>query len=160
MERILLNNELELTCPDGFRSLDQEEMKKFTFANEQPGCVLESEEQHMIVSLAWHRIGILLSLLFSPREMAGKMAEYIAKADKDYNHRQGEFFDRTIDGSKASGFDYSYTAQNIEMESRMIVAKRGRNLYCIYFYFRKALHQQSVQLMEEIISSMSWKPVK
>lgn len=157
MEQILLNNELSLTCPDGFHRLNSEEIKKFNFANEEPGCVLQDEKRHIIVSLAWRNLNALLAMLLNVKELNGKMAEYVAEANKDYGYRQGEFFTGKIGGRKSSGFNYSYVVTGVDMDAQMIMVKNHHTIYYIYFYFRSANRQESLELIEQIISSMNWK---
>lgn len=157
MEKILLNNELELTCPEGFHVLNEEEMNKFNFANDKPGCVLENKDSHIIISLSWRPINGLLALMVNVRELAQKMAQYISEADQPYDHRQGDSFTGTVAGEKSAGFDYHYKAQDIDMDGRAIVVKHRRMLYYMYFYSRSQLRQQSLEQIELIISSMSFK---
>ncbi|MBQ6655050.1 MAG: hypothetical protein IJM79_05945 [Erysipelotrichaceae bacterium] len=157
MEKILLNDALQLTVPDGFRRLNGEEIGKFNFANEAPGCVLENEECHLIVSLAWRKVNALLSRLISVRELAARMADYIANADKDYGHQPGEHFTGTVAGEKAAGFDYSYTVDDTAMDARVIITRHRGHFYYMYFYFRSASRQESLKLAEGIVSSMNWQ---
>ncbi|MCR5067931.1 MAG: hypothetical protein K6A14_07715 [Erysipelotrichaceae bacterium] len=157
MERILLNGALELTSPDGFRRLNEEEIKKFNFANEMPGCVLQNEERHVIISLAWRKVNALLSKLFSVKELAGRMADYIADADKDYGHKRGDSFAGTVAGEKAAGFNYSYTVEEVGMDARVIITRHRGHFYYMYFYFRSANREESLKLIEQIVSSMQWK---
>ena len=157
MERILLNDQLELSCPEGFRRLNEEEIKKFNFANEAPGCVLQNEECHLIVSLAWRKVNFLLSRLISVKELSGRMADYIANADKDYGHKRGENFDVRVAGEKAAGFEYSYTVEDTAMDARVIITRHRGFFYYMYFYFRSANRQESLKLIDEIVNSMSWK---
>ncbi|MBO4217972.1 MAG: hypothetical protein J5887_00480 [Erysipelotrichaceae bacterium] len=157
MERVLLNNELELTCPEGFRVLSEEEMNKFSFPNEKPGCILENQDSHITVSLAWRPINGLLALLVNVRELAQKMAQYVSEADQPYDHRQSDCFTGSVAGEKSAGFDYHYKAQDIDMDGRAIVVRHRRTLYYMYFYSRSALREPSLKLIDEIISSMNFK---
>ena len=157
MEKILLNDTMELISPDGFRRLNDEEIKKFNFANEAPGCVLENEDCHLIASLAWRKVNALLSRLISVRELAVRMADYVANADKDYGHEKGEHFSGTVAGEKSAGFDYSYTVDDTAMDARVIITRHRGFFYYMYFYFRSANRQESLRLIEEIVSSMNWQ---
>lgn len=157
MEQITLNNELSLTCPEGFHRLNSEEIKKFNFPNEEPGCVLQDKERHIVVSLAWKELNALLALLLNVRELNGKMAEYVSEANKDYGYKQGEFFSGNIGTKKSAGFNYSYVVGEVGMDAQMIMVKNHHTIYYIYFYFRSANRKESLEMIEEIISSMKWE---
>jgi hypothetical protein len=157
MENIIVNDELSFNCPDGFHRLSSEEIGKYNLANDQPGCVLRDEERHIIVSLAWKQLNPLLALFLNVRELIGRMAEYVAEANKDYGYVQGEFFTGSIAQKKSAGFDYSYRAGETAMDARMIMVRNRRTVYYLYFYFRSQNRQESLAVIEPIISSMNWK---
>ena len=59
----LLNEELNLACPEGFREMDQAERAKLNMLKDGEGVCLTDPARHLVLSVGWKRTGRLLSFL-------------------------------------------------------------------------------------------------
>lgn len=85
MKTILLNDELELTCPESFRVLSHEERNQLSFIEEGPGECLKDDSRHIMISIGWKRIGGLVSLLASTKDISVQSEKAVSQALSAYN---------------------------------------------------------------------------
>ena len=94
-------NQLQISCPEGFRELSSEEKAGLKFYMDRPGTCLANPEKHIIVTVGWVKSG-LASMMISEKEAARKAEEKISKAMKANEYQPEGFQDYVLDGEKAS----------------------------------------------------------
>ena len=152
---MLLNNELEITLPEGFRDMTPEEMAGLNVYKEAPGVSVKDPDRHIVISAAWKKSG-LAALMLSAKEVAKKMESTLRGAMKPYGYVLDSFITENIGKETAEGFRYRYTAQNIRMVGETLSVKKGRTFYYIHCYLREELREESLQTLEEIFQSARW----
>ena len=155
METITLNKELTLTFPDGFHVMDDEERSRLQFFASGAGECLSDPEKHIIVSAAW-AFGGLASLLLNASDLAKGAESRISKPMAAYGYVLDGFPERQIGGVRACAYRYHYTVDSIGMNGETWVLKNRRTIYYLHFYYRAALAQESLPVVEEILGSARW----
>ncbi len=156
MENILLNNELNLSYPEGFHVLDDEERNRLTFFEDGPGVCLSDPERHIMMSVGWKQAGGFAAMVLNSKDVAKNMEAKIRKPMKQFGYRLEGFVSREVGGKQANGFRYEYEAQGIGMFAESLAVKMNKTIYYIHFYARTALKAESLPIMEDILGSILW----
>lgn len=152
---MMLNNELQLSFPDGFRVMDEAELAGLKMIAEGPGCCVKDDSRHMVISVSWKKPGAFAGLLLSVNDLAASMEKYIRKGNAPFGYRLDEFRDITIGGHSARGIRYRYSVQGIEMLGESYVLKSGKQLYYFHLYTRSSL-PDNLKIWESILNSAQW----
>ena len=65
METVVLNNEMQLSYPDGFHVMSEEELSKMTFYGEAPGWCISDPERHIDLSVSWKKTNGLFAKILN-----------------------------------------------------------------------------------------------
>ena len=153
---MLLNQELNLTVPEGFRELTGEERSKLNFIEDGEGCCLQDAGRHIMISVGWKKIGAFAGLILNTGDVAKRMESSIRNAMKSFHFRDEEKVELSPGGKTAEGIHYVYDAQSVEMTGESCVVKINKTLYYFNFYTRKALQKENRKVWEELLRSMRW----
>ena len=151
-----LNNELELTIPEGFHEMDEEERSKLTFAGGEPGLCISNPDLHIVVTVGWRRLVRLAAFAVTARSAATDTEIQISKMMKRLNYQEKGFSDRELGGKSASGFRYIYDSKNTKMMGETFFVKNGKTLYGINYYGRRSLEKESMPAWKELLDSVRW----
>ena len=149
-------NELQLSYAEDFHEMDEKERSGLNFYKDGPGICLSNPEKHIIITVGWKKSS-LASLMISEKEAAEKAEENISVAMRNYGYTFEEFTDHILDGEKACGYRYHYTAQNISMTGETVVVKFKKVFYYLNFYARTELLDESLKIWQEMLDSAKWK---
>lgn len=149
-----IGGDLTVSFPEGFRRMTEGEMKKLNRLEDGPGVFMTSPERHIIVTVGWKKIALLASLLLSAKDIAKNAGGRIARAMKPCGCSEPAYTERTVAGSRAHGFRYAYTAENVPMEAETCILKRGRVVLYFNFYAREALKEESFSVWESVLASV------
>lgn len=151
-----LNDELEMSCPDGFHIMDENERKGLRMARGGE-CVLFSDpERHMIVSVGWRKSGLFAGFLPDTGGIAVKAEKSMIGSMKRFGCTKESDSERQLDGETAKGFRYRYTAQDIEMCGETYALKRRKTVYYFHLYTRAALKDENQAVWSEMLNSVHW----
>ena len=153
---MILNNELELTVPEGFHEMDAAERAKLTFAGGEPGLCITDPDRHMIVTVGWRPLGTFAAMLVDAKSAAKTSEKQIGKLMKEYGYRTLGFSGRDLGGMTGEGFRFSYDVQDIGMLGESIFVKNGKTLYGFNLYCRRALEKENAPVLKELLSSVRW----
>ena len=81
MGTLTLNNTFEIEYPDDFHVLTGEERSRMNFAKEGEGECLEAKDRHIIISIAWQKLGGFTDLMLNSRDFAKNVRGSIRKLD-------------------------------------------------------------------------------
>ena len=70
MNQALIHSQLSLSYPDGFREMDQEEMKRLYQDDNPDRWGIWDQERHIILTVLWHDSNVFLSALASAKDVA------------------------------------------------------------------------------------------
>ena len=132
METVVLNNEMQLSYPDGFHVTSEEELSKMTFYGEAPGWCISDPGRHIDLSVSWKKTNGLFAKILNTREIAKNMG-------------------------RADGYLYAYEVQGTGMAGESLYLKNRNTFYYIHCYFRDALRDASLPVLDEIFGTVNWK---
>ncbi len=157
MEKIILNNEMNLHLPEGFHVLSEEELRQYPAAEETPDWGASNPEQHILTVISWRKRNGFLSALAGLKELSKTMEDRMRKIMQPYGYQLESFVSRRIGGLEAEGFRYDYTAQETAMSAESLIAKKGKNFYYIHSYYHTALKEESLSTLENLFGSAGWE---
>ena len=157
MERILLNDELTMICPDGFRILSKEEMDRMQFLEDGPCVCLSDPERHLLASVGWKRPGPLAGLLLNARDLAKNMEKTVQSSLRSAGYHCRGFDTKQIAGNRSEGFSYEYSAQGTEMAGMSYVTKIAGTIYYFNFYARAEGEALALPIWDEMLGSVRRK---
>lgn len=152
-----LNGELTLSYPDGFHVMTEEELRKHKFFEGAPGFSIEDPDRHMILSVSWRQANPFVAMLAGTADVARNMEARIRKPMTKFGYKSEGFLKREIGGREADGFRYSYEVQGIGMSGESLSVKNGSCFYYIHSYYRTALKEESLAVLDEIFQNAGWK---
>ncbi len=100
METVVLNNEMQLSYPDGFHVMSEEELSKMTFYGEAPGWCISDPERHIDLSVSWKKTNGLFAKILNTREIAKNMEAQIRKPMGQYGYRLDSFLEKELGGRR------------------------------------------------------------
>lgn len=153
MLKVTVNNELELTCPDSFHVMDEEERGTMNMQEGSSWTGLSCPDKNIIVTIGWKKIGLIASLLLSPKDLAKGTERQITESLIPYRYADQGRTRRNIAGNTARGFSYSYEAQETRMRGECTILKLDRTIYYLYLYARENRWEESAEVWEEILAS-------
>ena len=151
-----LNNELELTIPEGFHEMDEAERSKLTFANDVPGLCISDPDRHIVVTVGWRTLSTFAAMLLDTKSTAKNAEKQIRNLMKGYGYRPLAFSGKELGGKAASGFKYAYDVQDTGMLGETFMTKNGKTLHGFNFYCRRTLEKESMPVWEEFLRSVRW----
>ena len=152
-----LNNELELTIPEGFHEMDEDERSKVTFAGGEPGLCISNPELHIMVTVGWRTLNGFGAMLMSAKSAARSTEAQIGKLMQRFKYQSQGFSERELGGKSAGGFKYIYDSKNIGMMGETFFVKSGKTLYGFNYYGRRALENKSMPVWHELLDSVRWE---
>lgn len=155
MNEITLNDELTLTCPDGFREMEGDELKA-VFPEEPMGCWAAcDDERHIIIAAQWHDSGRkLLAKMVSAKDQLGRIDSARRKSFKSYGYQSGKPYETEVAGEGAWRQDCSYQIKGIDHVASSVVLKSGSCFYTLYLYGRAAQEAESRAAFDQVLSSL------
>lgn len=156
MELVILNDQLHLNLPEGFRVLREEERKAMATIDEPPAWCVRNEERHLVISAYWRKIGMLPALLINEKDIIRNVEQTIAKPMAQYGYHLENWESILIGDRKAQGICYSYHAEGIGMVADSFVVKSRRALYYFHTYSRSALHEENRILWSDLFLRATW----
>ena len=154
MNQALIHSQLSLSYPDGFREMDQEEMKRLYQDDNPDRWGIWDQERHIILTVLWHDSNVFLSALASAKDVAKSTEKQLKRGMKNHCYQFGGFFQTELSGQEAHGFRYSYHIGDIVQTAEALVLKRKNTCYTIYYYTREELDLVSRPVFERILRSI------
>ncbi len=157
MDNILINGKLQMSLPDGFHVMDEEERSGLRVLMSGPFIAFTDPQRHIIATVGWKNAGIA-SLILRASDIASGSEKQIAKGMQKYAYVSEGFSERNVGGTGASGFGYRYTPdEGIGMYGETHVLKKGRTVYFFNVYVRDELREESIRVWDDILGSAVWK---
>ena len=160
MQKITLNGELVLTCPDGFHQLDEAERRSLNAMEGSQWIGLSDPERHIIVTAGWKDPGLLAKLLLNDRDLEKNMEKSIRRSLKPLGFQSDGPSERMIAGIPAQGFRYTYRVQDTQMAAESFVLRKGKTIYYFHGYVRAALREESFMLWHDLLDTVMAVPSK
>lgn len=156
MNTAQLNGVLSLTYPDGFHVMTAEEMTGYQFYSDAPGWCISDPDRHVMLSVSWKKTAGILAMMVKPKDVAVNMEQQISRAMGQYDYHSAGFLSRKPGGKEAEGFRYTYRVGETDMTGESYCVKNKSTFYYLHFYYRTAMAEESLKVVEEILDSASW----
>lgn len=153
MNKARINNEIELTYPDGFREMSEDELSKY-FSSPANRWGAYNADEHIILSVSWTKKGFLSFLTDEESILIG--AESCMKRNL-LNYQRISSFKTTVASKKARGirFEYRVNDAKIIQVGDLIVFRQKNKFYAVHYITRKANAGSSRVAFEETLKSIS-----
>ncbi len=157
METVLLNEELSVSIPDGFRILSEEERNAMAVIDEPPAWCIRDDSRHLVLSAFWRKIGGLSSLLIDEKAIIKHVEETVSKPMKQYGYQLLDWETIWIGNQKAEGVCYSYQVNDTAMTADSFIVKNHRTLYYFHIYSQSALYEENKTLWSVLFQNAGWE---
>ncbi|MBR0462605.1 MAG: hypothetical protein IJJ00_07830 [Erysipelotrichaceae bacterium] len=155
--KTLINDELEIVYPEGFHEMNETEKKEHNITDKNGSFCLSDEERHIIITVFWKNAGGLISALVKPHDAVVNMEKAVSGQMQKFGYKFDEFIVREAGDKTADGYRYDYKVDGLEMSGESFIVKNSRTFYYIHSYYRTALKEESLKVLDEIFGSLIWK---
>ena len=155
-EKILVNNEVYMTVPEGFHVMIEEELRQL-FGDADPArWGLWDKERHIMVILDWKEYSPLTLKLTNVKKIATQNERIMEKGYKNNTFRLEGFFSAQVDGHEAEGYRYTYQVQGIGQKAESLLMIQKHTVYRLSFIGRTENEAADEPLYEELRSGLSF----
>lgn len=156
MNNSIISGVIEWKYPDGFRPMDSEELKKY-FGTSANMSGIRHAERHIILSFAWNKVNMLLSILADQQSVLNRMEKKLRGNLKEF--RKTSDIAMNVCGVKAKGFTFEYIAHDadIAQTGNIISFKFGKYFYIVQFAARKEDASEARKIWDDILASLTIK---
>ena len=135
MDRYLLNEELVITIPDGFRELTEEEFEEAFPGHKEDVFGVTDEESGMTAAVFWNRSGRLYTRFQTPQKIFAKLEPQLARWHRNYgllSNISGELL-----GNPSEGIRYEYEKNEVPISAETIIFRSAKSIYIVYYFAPK-----------------------
>lgn len=154
MQEAEINKELALAYPDEFRVMELSELHHAFGVDYPKMWGIRNEERHVLISVIWKDTSEVLQRLVSTKSQVKEYEKRIHNLLRKNNYHCEGFFERELAGQKALGFRYSFLREFVEQIGEVIIFKRGKCRYSMYYFTRLETADDNRPAYEELLSSM------
>ena len=153
MNTASINNELNLTYPDGYKEMSEEELARY-FSSPANRWGAYNADEHIILSVSWTKAGFFSFMSDAESVLIG--AEGRMRRNL-LNYQRISSFKTTVASKKARGirFEYRVNDARLVQVGDLIVFKQKNKYYAVHFITRKLNAGSSRKAFEEILKSIS-----
>lgn len=154
MNSVKINNEINLTYPDGFREMGEEELSKY-FGSAQNRWGAHDDENHVVLSVNWSKKKLLSFL--ADAESALIAAEGRLRRNLVNYQRVTSYKTKIGKKKKAHGIRFEYRANTSVMlqVGDLVMFKHKKKVYALYYICRKTKAAASLPAFEEVLKSIT-----
>ena len=156
MLKITINDRLSMSCPEDMQILSPEEKRELDFLEVGPGECLRNQEKHILISISWKQLRGLGGSILATGDIAGGSEKQIRKAMTQYGYHMDGRISRRIGDINADGFEYTYTADGVEMFGETLVTKDRRTVYYVHFYSRQEGKEENLEVLDYMLRTARW----
>lgn len=151
MNTVKINNEVNLTYPESFNEMSDEELARY-FGKPDDRWGAYDADRHIILSVSWAKAGFMSS----DPEMVVAGAEARLRRNL-LNYQRISEFKTKIASKKTYGirFEYRVNDARIVQVADLMTFKYKKNFYSVYYITRKSTAAADRADFEEIVKSIS-----
>ena len=150
----IINGDLKIEVPEGYRVLSKEEMKAMYLDDNPDRWAMRNEAMHHTVAVLYHKSNPFLAMLADVKSIAESTQLKLSRGLAPYQYERGEFFPASLCGQKAYGFTYRYVNHEVLTDGKVIVFKHGNICYTVYEYSADGYTDANRPVFESVCSSM------
>ena len=152
MSNAKINNEVELTYPDTFREMGEEELSKY-FGKPDNRWGVHDGDSHILLSVSWTKPGFFRSMGDAETVIIGAESRLHRSL---LNYQRVSSYKLKIEKIKANGIRFEYRSNDsvVVQLCDLIAFKYKKKFYSVYFISRKVDAVESRRALEEIVKSI------
>lgn len=155
MTNVKINNEIDLTYPDGYKEMGEEELTRYFGSPANRWGVFDAEN-HLIISVSWKKSGFFGFLSDAETVMIDAEARLRRTL---LNYQRTEFGKMKLTSKKIKAyrirFEYRVNDSVMVHTGELITFKHKHKNYSIYFVARKSKADSFRPAFEEVVQSVS-----
>ena len=163
MMNVVLNENMNLTIPEGFTEITAAEVQEMTSCKgPAPMWNIINRNEHMLITASWFKSGWIMSHLFSAKDMTKSMMNRYKFGMKEKSSFAGTYSgigETTLDGNKAYTYSCAYKAttpdgEMVDMIRETVVVKIKNEFYVFQSLCREAMKEEGVKTFHEVYDSV------
>lgn len=155
MRDTVINEELKVEYPNRFLVMKPHEVKEVFGVDYSEIWGIRDEKAHAMVLIVWKNANENLQKLITVKSHAKSCEKSMRKALRKNSYYCDEFFEREVAGQPAQGFHYSYINDGKSQDGAVVVFKRGRSRYTLYYYTRTDMAESNQPMLEKLLDSLA-----
>lgn len=155
MNNVKINNEINMTYPDGFKEMGEEELKKH-FGSTVDRWGAFDPAKHIILSVGWKKAGFF-GFMKDAETYRIELESRLSRGLLNYQ-RIGAFKTKIASKTKAEGIRFEYRVNdsvNVHAGD-VFVFKYKKRFYAVYFITRKNHAAEYLPAFDEVLKSISF----
>ena len=157
MEQLLINDEMNITIPEGFTVLSAEQIAEMNYIDNPPQFCMRNEEKHIIFSIAYKKTNRFFAALLSAKDIAGSMEKGLEGPMAQFGYELEGYTSRKVGGKASTGFGYNYQVDDVGMHGAAYSVKTKGTFYYLYAYIRQESREEGLKTVTEILDGISFR---
>ena len=136
MNTVKINNEINLTYPDGFKEMGEAELARYFGSAENRWGVYDAD-RHIVLSVGWTKVGFKNLLTDAESILIGIEARLRRTL---VNYQRVTSYKYKIAGKKAQGIRFEYRVNDAALVqvADLVVFKHNKKFYAVHFITRQS----------------------
>ena len=165
MKNVVLNNDMNLTIPEGFTEITADEVQEMTACKgPAPMWDIINREEHTLITASWIKSGWILSHLYIAKDMAKSLLiRYKSgmKVESPYACTYSDISETTLAGNKAYSYSCTYRAltkeaEMVDMIRETVVVKIKDIFYVFQSVCRDEMKAKGVESFHKVYDSVQF----
>ena len=150
MNSATINNAVNLTYPDGFKEMGDEELTKY-FSTPKDRWGAYNADDHIILSVSWTKAPFMTDAETVLFKTEARLCRNLL------NYQKVTSFKMKIASKKAYGirFEYRVNDKKLVQVADLIVFKHKNQIYSVYYVTRKINAGSTRTVFEEVLKSIT-----
>ena len=154
MKSFTINNELTLSCPDGFREMSTEELNKISSSRNPNRFGIWDEERRLMLAILWYKANVFQASLTDPRTSLRSVEMQLQSLLRPNGFTKTGSFHYPIAGQQAKAFSYAYMVTDLLQTGEVFMFRNKRMYYTIFTYAWEAIAGEVQETLRGILDSM------
>ena len=165
MKNVVLNNNLNLTIPEGFTEITAAEAQEMNVGTgPAPMWNIMNSEDHTVVTASWFKGGWIMSHFYNAKDMAKTLLNKCKpnmKVESPYACTYSDIKETSLDGNKAYAYTCSYRAltkdaEMVDMVRETVVVKAQDVFYVFQAVRRDTRNAMAEESILEVYDSVQF----
>ena len=131
MNRLTINGELSLRCPEGFETMSAEELDRVYTSKAAGRLGIWDRERRVMITALWQRYNPLLTWLSDMKALAKRNEQLTRRCYQENGYRLDGFFSRRVCGLAGEGYRYGCRLGDTDREIETVLVKKGGVVYSL-----------------------------
>ena len=154
MNEQIINGEVAVTVPEGFKALSEQEVRAWNPKAYGNNFVMRNEQDHLAIIVSWKKTNFLNKNM-PLSKVIDTTKDNLKKADPSF--QTVENITTSLAGKEAEGFRYTYSVQDTEQTGIYLLTKYNHTLYAFAYIARSNNFDEQYHSFEEILNSAAFR---